>query len=89
MSKRIITNAERVHEILYSCDSREELSVRIATLEGLSRELFPYVGDPCPDECKYCEECESESNRGTDGFPLLCIAYNKYYETLNELGILE
>ena len=30
------TEQERAHELLYSCDSREELCGRIAELEGLA-----------------------------------------------------
>lgn len=50
-------------------------------------ELYPYVGDTCPDTCKYREECESESNLDTDGFPLVCVAYNELFEKLRNLGM--
>lgn len=50
-------------------------------------ELYPYVGETCPEECKYCEECESESNLDTDGFPLMCVAYSILFEKLRDLGV--
>ena len=56
-------------------------------LRDMCAELYPYVGYPCPDRCKYSCECESESNRGTDGFPLMCIAYNELFEELRNLGV--
>ena len=34
-----MTRAERTHEILYSCDSREELAARIAELEAKNDRL--------------------------------------------------
>ena len=34
------TQAARAHELLYSCDSREELCERVAGLEELVRELY-------------------------------------------------
>ena len=56
-------------------------------LRDMCAELYPYVGETCPEECKYREECESESNRGTDGFPLMCIAYNELFEKLRNFGV--
>jgi hypothetical protein len=56
-------------------------------LRDMCAELYPYVGETCPEECKYREECESESNRGTDGFPLMCVAYNELFEKLRNLGV--
>ena len=35
-----MTHKERVHELLYSCDSRTELCERIATLEDLAVEMY-------------------------------------------------
>lgn len=35
-----MTHEERVHEILYSCDDREEIAERIASLEELARTLY-------------------------------------------------
>ena len=34
------TEQDRAHELLYSCDSREELCGRIAELEGLVRNMW-------------------------------------------------
>ena len=34
---------QRAHEILYSCDSREELAERIVALEDYARELWATV----------------------------------------------
>lgn len=52
-----MTEAEqdRAHELLYSCDSREELCGRIAELEGLVRDMWDFY---CvmPDEPHVCKE---------------------------------
>lgn len=56
-------------------------------LRELVREMYPYVGETCPEECKYRDECEGEDNRGTDGFPLMCVAYNRIGERLHALRI--
>jgi len=34
------TEQARAHELLYSCDSREELCGRVAELEGLVRDMW-------------------------------------------------
>lgn len=67
--------------------AHERESVRIRGLQEIAREMYPYVGDPCPDECGYRSECEGEGNRGTDGTPLMCVAYNRLFARLQELGI--
>lgn len=56
-------------------------------LRELALEMYPYVGDTCPDECRYIAECESENNRGTDGYALTCVAYGYIGARLRELGI--
>ena len=38
-----MTRAERTHEILYSCDSREELASRIAELEEFAQDLYEFA----------------------------------------------
>lgn len=38
-----MTRAERTHEILYSCDSREELASQIAQLEEFARDLYEFA----------------------------------------------
>lgn len=42
-----MTEAEqaRAHELLYSCDSREELCGRVAELEGLVRDMWHLLFD--------------------------------------------
>lgn len=65
----------------------KKLEAENAKLRELCKELYPFVGSTCPDECKHREECEGEGNRGTDGFPLVCVAYNRYFEDMRELGI--
>lgn len=83
-----MTREERIHYHTYvTCETPAEHAERIVALEELAAELYPYVCDPCPDECRYAEECNAEDNRGTDGFPLVCIACGKYRERLSEYGI--
>ena len=38
-----MTTDERIHEILYSTDSREELAVRIAELEEFAQDLYKFA----------------------------------------------
>ena len=65
----------------------EELEHKHSCLVGLAREMYPYVGDACPDECRYRAECEGEYNQGMDGRTLVCVAYGHIGERLRELGI--
>lgn len=39
--------SNRTQELLYSCDSREELCERIATLEELAQDLWRFTGAAC------------------------------------------
>ena len=48
-----MTQDERVHEILYSTDSREELAVRIAELEEIAQVSLYCARIDC-ERCKYC-----------------------------------
>lgn len=64
-----------------------ELETETARLRSLVAELLPYAGDSCPDECRYRKECDSDSNLGTDGFPLLCVAYGHLLEKARVLGV--
>ena len=64
-----MTEAEqdRAHELLYSCDSREELCGRVAELEKLTIDMLRWM--PCPRPCHHCERyvypegCEFEIRR--------------------------
>ena len=38
-----MTHEERVHELMYSCDSRTELCERIAALEELARDYHTFL----------------------------------------------
>ena len=55
-----MTTNERIHEILYSTDSREELAERIAELEEFARDLYEfaelYDEEKGPDQ--WCEIME-------------------------------
>lgn len=42
-----MTTDERIHEILYSTDSREELASRIAELEEFAQDLWQFTGAAC------------------------------------------
>jgi len=42
---------ERVHDLLYSCDSRSELCERIADLEEFAREMLDELADYDPAIC--------------------------------------
>ena len=60
---------------------------RMDALRDMCAELYQYVVDACPDECRYRDECESESNRGAHGLPLVCVAYSILSEKLRDLGV--
>lgn len=36
-----MTDAERLHELLYSCESRDEMCERVVKMEQLVRDLWP------------------------------------------------
>lgn len=36
-----MTDAERLYELLYSCESRDEMCERVVRMEALVRELWP------------------------------------------------
>lgn len=51
---------ERVHELVYSTDSREELGERIYELESLLYKYIPMVAFACGSEtCPYWNECNN------------------------------
>lgn len=59
-----MTRAERTHEILYSCDSREELAERIAKLEELAEGCMEIATERCTDfDAWQCEECRWYRNK--------------------------
>lgn len=51
------SSAERIQEILYSCESREELAVRIATLECFAHDLIEHVKEPPCEGCSFEGSC--------------------------------
>lgn len=95
-NEHLYTELKRCKSLLRARQSEREMMLydEIMELLKLARklreacaELYPYVGETCPEECKYRDECESDSNRGTDGFPLMCVAYNELFEKLRNLGV--
>ena len=69
----------RLAELEWSCESRSEICARVADLEELAAELYPFVGDSCPEECRWRGECDPD---GPD-----CVAYGEYFEILTGMGI--
>lgn len=69
--------AERVHAIVYSCDSREELAERIVRLEDEGaklRKLVLEVWSSCPvseDDCAKCQHRIEESDEDWCDIPIL------------------
>lgn len=61
-------------------DAISKARLEAAKLESVIAELYPFVGNSCPDECKYRDECDA-LNCGE------CIAYTRYFEVLNGMGI--
>lgn len=58
------SKAERIHQIVYSCDSRTELAERIAGLEELVADVVWWLSpcsrcEKCParDACEWSDEC--------------------------------
>ena len=78
----------RLHHHMYeTCEGIAEHAERIVRLEEVIAEMYPFVGDTCPEGCRWREECNSDSNKRSDGAFLMCLAYNRYYEILEDLGI--
>lgn len=83
-----MTREERIHYHTYvTCETPAEHAERIVALEELAAELYPYVGDACPDGCRYAEECRGKDNLDEHGLPRACVAYDRYRERLGEYGI--
>lgn len=63
-----MTTDERIHEILYSTDSREELASRIAELEEFAQDMFDfaelYDEEKGPDQ--WCEITERAEKLGIE-----------------------
>lgn len=80
--------AKRLHYHMYeSLEGIEEHAERIVSLEVLCQEMYPYVGESCPEECEYQDECFDDSNLRKDGLPRMCVAYNHIGEKLRKLGV--
>ena len=57
-----MTEKERVYEILYSTDSREELAQRIVALEDLATDMFCTVDRWwCQELCPHERECRAKT----------------------------
>lgn len=70
---------KRRRELEWSCESRSEICVRVVDLEALAAELYPFVGDTCPESCRWRGECDPEGPT--------CIAYDRYFDIFNRMGI--
>ena len=52
-----MSTKNRVHEILYSTDSREELAQRIAALESIAHDIIEHVEEPPCESCMFEGTC--------------------------------
>ena len=83
-----MTHDERVWYHTYvTNEGIAEHAERIVALEELCQEMLPYVGDSCPEECRYRDECMDERNLGPAGLPLRCVAYDHIGEKISKLGM--
>lgn len=82
----------RIHNILYSTDSREELAQRIVALEELVRDAW---GDGHPDkscgDCEIRDECHAEieeaHKNGNGRWNIRCMFERRIEDRMRELGI--
>ncbi|MBO7674440.1 MAG: hypothetical protein J6S63_05470 [Atopobiaceae bacterium] len=79
---------EREHYHTYeSCEGITEHVNRICDLEEMCQEMWPYIGDSCPESCAYRDECERDENRKSDWWLERCVAYDHIGEKLVKLGV--
>ena len=70
---------ERVHEIVYSTDSRAELGEHIYELESLLYEYIPMIAFACDGEtCPFWNDCNNL---------VTCTAYAEATSKMFELGM--
>lgn len=76
------SKAERIHELVYSCESRTELADRIARLEELASDMYNH-DMIIQDGCEYCMV------KSIDGECLLdeCYETTEFRQRLRQLGI--
>ena len=83
-----MTTNERIHEILYSTDSREELASRIAELEAENAKLREFIDlkETCWKYVGWCDECPYN---GVDDEHdnCICTVQEKIDSLARELGI--
>ena len=64
--------AKRMHDLLYSCESREEMCERVVKLEELCADLYEFAVDTCLNAINGPEQMRRYFNEGLELSHRMC-----------------